>query len=161
MKEMALLILGLFSGAILAWFRFKYIWVDQRLVEQKLKTLNEAAKALALFEREALDPEIQGKKRVNDLGQTGATSRTIKLSAETDVLMRTALVKTKALYTENTYQCLLAAFRIQLDVKVPNDEAHNNFIKRSEKAVEEMSKDIKANISNLSSLTWRLHKGRS
>lgn len=161
MKEIALVILGLFSGAILAWFQFKYIWVDQRMVELKLKTLEEAAKALALFEREALDPEIQGKKRVNDLGQSGAITRTIELSAETDVLMRTALVKTKALYTENTYQCLLTALGIHLDVKVPNDDAHNDFIKQSEMAIEEMSKDIKANMSNLSSLTWRLHKDRS
>jgi len=154
MKEIVLVILGLFSGAILAWIQFKYIWVDQRMIELKLKTLEEAAKVLALFEREALDPEIQSKKRVNNLGH----ERKLELSAETDVLMRIALVKTKALYSENAYQCLFAALNTQLDVEVPNDGAHDEFINRSEKTIEEMSKDIKTNMSNLSSLTWRLHK---
>ena len=54
MKEIALVFLGLCSGAILSWIQFKDIWVNQRRLEEKFKTLNEAAKALALFEREAL-----------------------------------------------------------------------------------------------------------
>jgi hypothetical protein len=62
MKEIALVLLGLFSGAILSWIQFKYIWINQRKLEEKFKTLDEAAKAIALFEREALDPEIQNKK---------------------------------------------------------------------------------------------------
>ena len=162
MKEIALVILGLCSGAILSWIQFKYIWVNQRRLEEKFKTLDEAAKALSLFEREALDPEIQNKKRVYDHGEQGTCFRAIELSAQTDVLMRTALVKTKALYSESAYQYLNAALRTQLDFKDPGGDRHREFIKNSEKAIEEMSKDIKANISNwFNSLTWRLHKNRS
>jgi len=158
MKEIALVFLGLCSGAILSWIQFKYIWVNQRRLEEKFKTLDEAAKALALFQREALDPEIQNKKRVYDHGE----QRSIELSAETDVLMRTALVKTKALYSERAYKYLDSALKIQLDVKDPSGVRHDEFIKQSEKAIEEMSKDVQANMSNwFSSLTWRLHKDRS
>ena len=162
MKEIALVILGLCCGAILSWIQFKYIWVNQRRLEEKFKTLDEAAKALALFEREALDPEIQNKKRPYNHGEQGTSFRVIELSAETDVLMRTALVKTKALYSESAYQCLDAALRTQLDVKNPSGDRHHEFINKSEKAIGEMSKDIKANMSNwFSSLTWRLHKDSS
>jgi hypothetical protein len=162
MKEIALVLLGLCSGAILSWIQFKYIWVNQRRLEEKFKTLSEAAKALALFEREALDPEIQNKKRVYDYGEQKTNVRSIELSAETDVLIRIALVKTKALYSDSAYQCLYSALRTQLDVKNPSGERHYEFIKQSEKAIEEMSKDIQANMSNWSSsLTWRLHKGLS
>jgi len=162
MKEIALVILGLCSGAVLSWLQFKYIWINQRKLEEKFKTLDEAAKALALFEREALDPEIQNKKRIYDHGDNKTSFRKIELSAETDVLMRTALVKTKALYSASAYQSLDEALKIQLDVKDPSGDGHHEFTKKSEKAIEEMSKDIKANMSNwFSSLTWRLHKDRS
>jgi hypothetical protein len=41
-------------------------------------------------------------------------------------------------------------------------DRHHEFIKKSEMAIDEMSKDIKADMSNwFSSLTWRLHKDRS
>jgi hypothetical protein len=162
MKEIALVFLGLCSGAVLSWIQFKYIWINQRKLEEKFKTLHEAAKAIALFEREALDPEIQNKKRVYDHGDQGTSVRSIELSAETDVFIRTALVKTKALYSESAYKCLDAALRIKLDVNDPSGDSHHEFIKESEKAIEEMSKDIQANILNwFSSLTWRLHKDRS
>ena len=109
-----------------------------------------------------LHPEIQNKKRVYDLGEQGTNVRSIELSVETDVLMRIALVKTRALYSDSAYQCLYSAFRTQLDVKNPNGNSHHEFIKQSEKAIKKMSKDIQANMSNwFSSLTWRLHKDRS
>ena len=162
MKEIALVFLGLCSGAILSWIQFKYIWVNQRKLEEKFKTLDGAAKAIALFEREALDPEIQNKKRVYDHGEQGTSVRSIELSAETDVLIRTALIKTKALCSESAYKSLDSALRAKLDVKDPSGDSHHEFIKQSEKAIEEMSKDIQANMSNwFSSLTWRLHKDRS
>ncbi len=162
MKEIALVILGLCSGAVLSWLQFKYIWINQRRLEEKFKTLDEAAKALALFEREALDPQIQNKKRVYDNGDNETSFRKIELTAETDVLIRTALVKTKALYSANAYQSLDEALKTKLNVKEPNDERHHEFIKKSEKAIEEMSEDIKTNMSNwFTSLKWRLHKDRS
>ena len=117
MKEIALVFLGLCSGAILSWIQFKYIWVNQRKLEEKFKTLDEAAKAIAFFEREALDPEIQNKKRICDHGEQGTIVRAIELSAETDVLIRTALFKTKALYSRDAYKCLDSALRTNLDVK--------------------------------------------
>ena len=163
MKEIALVILGLCSGAVLSWLQFKYIWINQRRLEEKFKTLDEAAKALALFEREALDPEIQKKKRIYDHGVNKTNVRVPELSAETDVLIRTALVKTKALYSESAYQSLDDALKTKLDINDPmSADRHHEFLNKSEKAIEEMSKDIKANMSNwFSSLTWRLHKDRS
>jgi uncharacterized protein YicC (UPF0701 family) len=159
MKEISLVFLGLFSGALLSWIQFKYIWVNQRMLEEKLKTLNEAAKAIALFEREALDPEIQNKKRVYDQGEQRTIVRSNELSAETDVLIRIALVKTKTLYSDRAYQCLFSALRTLLDVREPNGDHRNEFIKQSEKAIEEMYKDIQADMPNwFSSLTLRLHR---
>jgi len=165
MKEIALVLLGLFSGAILSWIQFKYIWINQRKLEKKFKTLDEAAKAIALFEREALDPEIQNKKRVYNCGDQETIVRGIELSAETDVLMRKALVKTKALYSRTAYKNLDLALRIKLDVNDPNGDEHHEFIKQSEKAIEEMSKDIQANMSNwfksLTKLLQRSAKSRA
>lgn len=159
MKEIALVFIGLCSGAILSWIQFKYIWVNQRKLEEKFKTLDEAAKALALFEREALDPEIQNKKRGYGQGEQGACARTIELPPETDVLIRTALIKTKALYSYRAYQYLDAALRTQLNVKDPSGDRRHEFKENSEKAIEEMSKDIKVNMSNwFNSIKWRLHK---
>ena len=156
MKEILLVILGLCSGAILSWLQFKYIWINQRRLEEKFKTLDEAAKALALFEREALDPEIQNNKRIYDHGDNKTSARKIELSAETDVLMRTALVKTKALYSESAYQSLDEALKTRLDVKDPSGDSHHEFIQKSEKAIEEMSKDIKTNMMSwFSSLTFK------
>lgn len=162
MKEVLLLILGLCSGAVLSLLQFKYIWINQRRLEEKFKTLDEAAKALALFEREALDPAIQDKKRSYGCEANKISCRTIELSAETDVIIRTALVKTKALYSESAYQSLNEALKTRLDVKNPSDDCHHEFINKSEKAIEEMCKDIKANMSNwFSSQTWWLRKDRS
>jgi hypothetical protein len=157
MMEIALVILGLCSGAVLSWLQFKYIWINQRRIEEKFKTLDQAAKTLALYEREAFDPEIQNKRN------NKTSYRIPELSAETDVLMRTALIKTKALYSESAYQSLDTAIKIKLDINDPmSADRHHEFIKKSEMAIDEMSKDIKADMSNwFSSLTWRLHKDRS
>ena len=162
MKEIALVFLGLCSGVILSWIQFKYIWIKQRKLELKFKTIDEAAKAIALFEREALDPEIQNKKRVYGTGDQGTSVRSIEVSAETDVLIRIALLKTKALYSESAYKHLDSAFRTKLDVNDPSGDNHHEFIEQSAKAIEEMSEDIHTNVSNwFSSLTWRLHRDRS
>lgn len=156
MKEVLLVILGLCSGAILSWLQFKYIWINQRRLDEKFKTLDESAKALALFEREALDPEIQNNKRVYDHGENQTSSRKIELTAETDVLIRIALVKAKALYSEGAYQSLDEALRTRLDIKDPGGDSHHEFLQKSDKAIEEMSKDIKANMTGwLNSLTTK------
>jgi len=155
MKEIALIILGLCSGAILSWVQFKYIWINQRRIEEKFKTLELVARALALFEREALDPEIQNKKRIYDHEKSGIIVRTIELSVETDVLMEIALFKTKVLYSDSAYKCLDSALRTQLDVKDPAGDRHYEFIQKSNKTIEEMKKDINANMSNcFASLKW-------
>jgi hypothetical protein len=73
--------------------------------------------------------------------------------------MRKALVKTKALYSGTAYKNLDLALRIKLDVNDPNGDEHHEFIKQSEKAIEEMSKDIQANMSNwFKSLTRLLQR---
>ncbi|MFC1820531.1 hypothetical protein ACFLZG_05550 [Thermodesulfobacteriota bacterium] len=163
MKEIILAFcLGVCFGGIVSWLRFRYVWTNQKKIEHKFKTLDEATKALALFEREALDPEIQNKKRVYDKDEQKTSVRSIELSAGTDILIRTALAKTKALYPERTYQCLDSTFKTQLDVNDPNGDRYDEFVKKSEKAIEEMSKDIQANMSNwFSTMTWQLHKDRS
>jgi len=66
------------------------------------------------------------------------------------------LVKTKALYSESAYQSLDEALRTILDIKDPGGDSHYEFLQKSDKAIEEMSKDIKANMAGwLSSLTFK------
>jgi hypothetical protein len=147
MKELIFLVLGICLGAGLSWFEFKYIWLNQRKLEEKIKILSEAAKALALFEREALDPEIQNNKRVFKHEGQGISERRIELSAKTDVLIRTVLIKTNAMFSEDAYNCLDSALGTMLN-KDPDGDLHNEFIKKRKKAIEKMSEEIKAEMSN-------------
>ena len=137
MEKIGLLFLGTCFGFILSLLQFKYIWINQKRLEEKIKALNECAKALALFRREALDPDIQTKKRTYD-----GIQRIPELTLETDVLITTMLVKTKALFSESAYKCLDSAFKIKLDFKDPSGDHHHEFIEQSEKAIGEMNKDI-------------------
>lgn len=150
MKEFGFLVFGTCLGFGLSWFQFKYIWLNQRRLEEKYKILREATKALALFEREALDPEIQNNKRVYNSDRQGTSERRIELSAKTDVLIRTVLIKTNAMYSKKAYQYLDSALRIMLN-KDPDGDRHYEFIEQSKKAIEEMIKDFKVDMPSWNS----------
>ena len=127
MRDVFLVLLGTFSGAILAWFQFKYIWINQKKLEAKLIILDEAAKALGFYQREALDPGIQSQKRKFETENGNVQVRAIELTAETDILIRKTLVKTKALFSEKTYDALNKALNAPLSVEDVSGHSHHNW----------------------------------
>jgi hypothetical protein len=145
MKDVYLVLLGLVTGAIISWFQFKYIWKNQKILEAKLILMDEAAESLALFQREALDPDIQNKKRTYTSKSGDSTSRTIEFTSNTDVKISKTLAKTKALFSKETYEALDKALRAQLDVQTPGDERHYNFIADRDDAINLMGSELKTN----------------
>lgn len=138
------LIFGLISGAALSWFQFRYIWINQKILEAKLTILDEAAKALSLYQREALDPEIQSQKRTSET-ETGMTQyRTIELTSDTDVLIAKTLAKTKALFSEQTYNALSTALKAPLSVEKASGDSHHYFISDRDAAIKLMSDELKS-----------------
>jgi hypothetical protein len=145
MKEAILVLIGLITGAILSWFQFRYIWINQKRLEAKLTILDEAAEALGLYQREALDPKIQSKKRKYETQNGSDLNRSIELTADTAVLIKKTLVKTKALFSEQTYNALNKALSAPLSVKEPNGDSHHDFISNSDTAIKMMGDELKAN----------------
>ena len=145
MNEVSSVLIGLASGALISWFNFRYIWINQKLLEAKLSILDDAAKALGLYQREALDPEIQSSKRDFVATDGSIQNRCIELSAETDILIRKTLVKTKAMFSDPTYVALSKVLNAPLNVENPSGSAHNNFISDSEIAIKLMGDELKEN----------------
>ena len=145
MKDVGLVLLGIFSGVFLSWFQFRYIWINQKMLEAKLTILDEAAKALGLYQREALDPDIQSQKRQHKAKNGSVPVRTIELTADTDVLIRKTLVKTKALFSEQTYNAFNKAINAPLSVEETSGDSHHDFISDSDAAIKMMGHELKPN----------------
>lgn len=114
-------------------------------MEAKLTILDEAAKALGLYQRESLDSDIQSNKRESKTGDGNIQSRSIELSAETDVLIRKTLVKTKAMFSEPTYKALSKALNAPLSVEKASGVEHLDFITNSDIAIEMMGDELRKN----------------
>ena len=145
MKDVYLVLLGLVTGAILSWFQFKYIWKNQKILEAKLILMDEAAESLALFQREALDPDIQKNKRTYTSKSEDSSPRIIELTSSTDVKICKTLAKTKALFSKETYEALDKALKAQLDAETPTNERHHNFIADRDDAINLMGSELKTN----------------
>ena len=163
MKEIILaFFLGAIFGGIVSWIRFKYFWLNQKKLEQKFKTLDEAIKALTLFERDVFDQKMENIKLDHKAGREGGNVNGIELSQETDVLIKTVLAKTKTLYPERTYQYLYSIFKTRPNGNDSDGKRRDEFIRKRETAIDEMSKDIHSNISSwFSTIIWQLYRDRS
>lgn len=133
----------LIAGYFVSWLQFRYIWINQKRHEIKFSILDDAARALALYEREALDPIIQSQKRPYNTKNGTIMVPKIEFTTETQVLRVKTLVKTKALFSDDAYKALDKVLKTPLKLEEAAGEIHHNFIKDSELAIDIMCKELR------------------
>jgi hypothetical protein len=134
MKEFFLIIGGCFSGFILSWLQYKYIWSSQKQFEIKYSILNDAIKALSLYESDALNTELQNQKVDNRMTQ---------LRPKTEVLMEKSRGMVFAFFSRNASEAFNKALNYKIGPEdAPGDRFHH-YLQIRKEAIAEMSHDMK------------------
>ena len=133
------LIAGIISPLVLSFLQQRVIWRAQKQTEIRTKTFDEAVQALAMYEADALDVQLQANTPTG-LGLRPVTN----FREETRIQMQKSLALVEAFFNEETSQAYRDALSsgVSLD-KIPNEE----FSKRRTRAIRSMADELGFNQS--------------
>jgi len=125
---------GIISPFVLAFLQQYIIWQPQKRLELKQTAFDEAVQALAMYEADALDIEVQANKPSVE----GLTPQT-HFRPETKNQIQKALALVEAFFNQDTFSAFSSALSSGLSVaSIPNVE-HS---KRRTKALQCMAKEL-------------------
>lgn len=127
-------IVGFIGGAAALWAQQRILWKPQKRIELRRTVFDQALDALARYEVDALDAELQKANRAKE-GERLA----VDIRLETRVLMQRARLQVEAFFPRTTSDAYKAALHSPVSVdRIPNTE----FTQRSVAAVKMMAADI-------------------
>jgi hypothetical protein len=125
---------GFLSPLILSWLQYRVIWTRQKQLETKNEIFREAVRALSLWARDALDPELQSKKT-----SYKNTSRVTEFRPETVELLENSKGMIKALFSDVVYRAYENVLHAHIAIEnVPNED----FEGRRTAAILAMAKEL-------------------
>lgn len=127
-------LLGFIGGAAALWAQHRILWKPQKRIELRRAVFDQALDALARYEVDALDVELQRANRAKE-GERLA----VDVRLETRILMQRARLQVEAFFPKPTSDAYKAALHavVSLD-RIPNAQ----FTERSVAAVKMMAADI-------------------
>jgi hypothetical protein len=127
-------ILGFFGGAAALWAQHRILWKPQKRIELRRAIFDEAVKALAHYEVDALDVDLQDANRIRE-GERLA----VEIRLETRVLMQRTRLQVEAFFPTLTSDAYKAALHAPIGIRHNPD---TEFTKRSVTAIKMMAADI-------------------
>jgi len=139
-------IIGFVGGAAALWAQHRILWKPQKRIELRRAIFDQALDALARYEVDALDVELQRANRAKE-GERLA----VDVRLETRVLMQRARLQVEAFFPKPTSDAYKAALHAVVSIdRIPNTE----FTERSVAAVRTMAVDIGLMEDKTASWRW-------
>jgi hypothetical protein len=105
-------ILGFFGGAAALWAQHRILWKPQKRIELRRAIFDEAVKALAHYEVDALDVDLQDANRIRE-GERLA----VEIRLETRVLMQRTRLQVEAFFPTSTSDAYKAALHAPIGIR--------------------------------------------
>lgn len=112
------LVAGILSPLALSWFQHQLIWKRQKQLDLKLSVFRDAERALGLWSRDALDPDLQSSKAADR-----DTQPVTQYRPETAELLERSKGMVRAFFSNKTWQAYDAVLRSHIALnKIPNTD---------------------------------------